>query len=70
MSHNCSTATPATLPEKFRRWNRRALEETAQHHAAAEGEGASGITPGGATLPIDPPLETRLAETPGEAGGA
>eukprot|EP00965_Chrysotila_dentata_P128141 4236754-Pleurochrysis_carterae.AAC.1 len=53
MSHNCSTATPATLPEEFRRWNRRALEEAAQHRAAAAGEGPSGVTPGGATLPID-----------------
>eukprot|EP00965_Chrysotila_dentata_P066432 2199593-Pleurochrysis_carterae.AAC.1 len=43
VTHTCSTATPDTLPEGFRRWNRRELEEAAQHHAVAEGEGPSGV---------------------------
>eukprot|EP00965_Chrysotila_dentata_P074146 2448590-Pleurochrysis_carterae.AAC.1 len=68
-SNNCPTATPATLPEEFRRRNRRALVEAAQHRAAAEGEGTSDVTPGGATLPTDPPLESRHTEASGDAGG-
>eukprot|EP00965_Chrysotila_dentata_P071230 2353606-Pleurochrysis_carterae.AAC.1 len=67
-SNTCSTATLATLPEEFRRWNRSALEEAAQRRAAAEGEGSSGVPPGGATPSTAPPLETRQAEAPGEAG--
>eukprot|EP00965_Chrysotila_dentata_P147469 4868340-Pleurochrysis_carterae.AAC.1 len=59
---------PVTLPEEFRLRNRRALMEAAQRCAAAEGGGASGVTPGGATRPTDPPLETRHAETPGGTG--
>eukprot|EP00965_Chrysotila_dentata_P100372 3316228-Pleurochrysis_carterae.AAC.1 len=70
VSRTCSIAAPATLPDEFRRWNRRELEAAAQRRATAEGGCPSGVTPGCATLPIDPPLETRLAETPGEAGGA
>eukprot|EP00965_Chrysotila_dentata_P098392 3252353-Pleurochrysis_carterae.AAC.1 len=61
---------PATLPEDFRRLNRRALMEAAQRCAATEGGGTSGVTSGSAMRPTDPPLETRHEETPGEAGGA
>eukprot|EP00965_Chrysotila_dentata_P017811 592766-Pleurochrysis_carterae.AAC.1 len=69
MSHTCSTAKPAALPKEFRWWNRRELEESAQHRAAAEGEGPSGVTPEGAMLPIDPPLESRHTEAPDDAEG-
>eukprot|EP00965_Chrysotila_dentata_P002189 72066-Pleurochrysis_carterae.AAC.1 len=68
-NNNYPTATPATLPEEFRLRNRRALAEAAQHRAATEGEGTSGVTPGGATFPTDLPLESRLTEVSGEAGG-
>eukprot|EP00965_Chrysotila_dentata_P021594 715043-Pleurochrysis_carterae.AAC.1 len=42
VSHTCSIAAPTTLPEEFRRWNRRKLEAAAQRRAAAEGGGPSG----------------------------
>eukprot|EP00965_Chrysotila_dentata_P151822 5016800-Pleurochrysis_carterae.AAC.1 len=44
VSHTCSTAAPTTLPDEFRRWNRRALEAAAQRRAEAEGGDPSGVT--------------------------
>eukprot|EP00965_Chrysotila_dentata_P136907 4528398-Pleurochrysis_carterae.AAC.1 len=44
VSRTCSTATPTTLPDEFRRFNRRKLEAAAQRRAEAEGGGPSGVT--------------------------
>eukprot|EP00965_Chrysotila_dentata_P025181 835574-Pleurochrysis_carterae.AAC.1 len=69
LSNSCPTATPATLPEEFRRRNRRELREAAQRCAAAEGGGTSDATPGSAALPTDLPLESHPTEASSEVGG-